>query len=70
MDYMVSSKDKPQIFPIYDLDTELGSAILFNKLTSEAEEEKKAENQSPEIQQSENQQTEVQQVNDKEVEGW
>jgi len=30
MDYMVSSKDKPQNFPIYALDTKLGSDILFN----------------------------------------
>jgi len=70
MAYMVSSKDKPQNFPIYALDTELGSAILFNELTNEAEEERKAENQSSEIQQSENQQTKDHLVSDKEVEGW
>jgi hypothetical protein len=31
MAYMVSSKDKPQNFPIYSCDTGLGSAILFNE---------------------------------------
>ena len=44
MAYMVSSKDKPQNFPIYALDTELGSVILFNELIDEAEDEKKAKN--------------------------
>lgn len=47
---MVSSKEKPQNFPIYALDTELGSVIIFNELTNEAEDEKKAENQQSEIQ--------------------
>ena len=70
MDYMVSSKDKPQNFPIYDLDTELGYDILLNELTDEAKDEKKAENQQYEFQQSENQQAENQQVSEKKEEGW
>lgn len=45
----MSSKDKPQNFPIYALDIELGFAILFNELNDEAEDEKKAENQQFEI---------------------
>ena len=35
MDYMVSSKDKPQNFPIYSCDTGLGSTILFNESIEE-----------------------------------
>lgn len=40
---MVSSKDKPHNFPIYVVETELGSFILFNELTDEEEDERKAE---------------------------
>ena len=29
MDYMVSRKDKPKKHPIYIVDTELGSSILY-----------------------------------------
>lgn len=47
MAYMVSSKDKPQNFPIYALDTELGYVILFNDLTNESEEERKAKIRIP-----------------------
>ena len=60
MAYMVSSKDKPQNFPIYSFDTELGSAILFNESVDSGLEEMKAENQH----------SENQQVNNKEMEGW
>ena len=45
MAYMVSSKDKPQNFPIYALDTELGFSILFNELADSVDEEIRAENQ-------------------------
>ena len=41
---MVSSKHKPQNLPIYALDTELGSAILFNELADSVEQGIKAEN--------------------------
>ena len=54
---MVSSKDKPQNFPIYAFDTELGSTILFNESADSVEQGIQAENQHSEIQQLENQQT-------------
>ena len=65
MAYMVRSKDKPQNFPIYDVETELVSAILFNELTDEAESEGKAE-----IQQIENQQVENQEIVEEKGEAW
>ena len=48
MAYMVSSKEKPQNFPIYSCDTGLGSAILFNESVGRELEDKPAENQSQE----------------------
>lgn len=65
MNYMVSSKEKPQNFPTYDVETELGSVILFNELTNEAEDEKKEE-----IQEVENQQAKNERKSEEKVEGW
>jgi len=45
MAYMVSSKDKPQNFPIYSCDTSLRSTILFNESAEEESEDKLSENQ-------------------------
>ena len=47
MAYMVSSKDKPQNFPIYSCDTGLGSAILFNESVGKESQEEHTENQCP-----------------------
>lgn len=44
MAYMVSSKDKPQNFPIYSFDTGLGSAILFNESVGDESKEMLSEN--------------------------
>lgn len=60
MAYMLSSKDKPQNFPIYAFDTEHGSVILFNESVDSGLEEMRVENQH----------SENQQVNNKEREGW
>lgn len=51
MAYMVSSKDKPQNFPIYSCDTGLGSAILFNESVGRESQDEPAENQCQEGQQ-------------------
>jgi len=51
MAYMVSSKDKPQNFPIYSFDTGLGSAILFNESAGDESEKKFLENQGQRDQQ-------------------
>jgi len=45
---LVSSKDKPQNFPIYSCDTGLGSAILFNEAVGKESQDKPAENQCQE----------------------
>ena len=45
MAYMVSSKEKPQNFPIYSFDTGLGSTILFNESVDGESEEMLSENQ-------------------------
>ena len=50
---MVSSKYKPQKFPIYAVETELGSSILFNEVTNETENQKIEKNQQAKIQQFE-----------------
>ncbi|MCY6525136.1 hypothetical protein, partial [Actinobacillus pleuropneumoniae] len=54
---MVSSKDKPQKFPIYSFDTRLGSTILFNESVGDESEEMLSENQGQGNQQEDEKET-------------